>query len=104
MAYFDWNTATKALIFLAKHSSDLKEILDQLPRDIEMPNIPLPTMGGHTWWITLTEYHGWRLQQNMFTHHARILDQTDRRIAWGSLEGMKLALDRLAEFADRDKK
>ena len=62
---------------------------------ISMPNIPFPTMGGHVFWNTLAEYKGWKLQQNMITQHARILDENDVRRAWGSVQGMKKVLERL---------
>lgn len=40
-------------------------------------------MGGEVFWTDLAEYNGWRVQQNTFTHHCRILDDEDMRIAWG---------------------
>lgn len=49
-----------------------------------MPNFDLPTLGGHVFWDTLAESKGWKLQQNMFTGHCRILDPGDYRKAWGS--------------------
>lgn len=69
--------------------------------ELEMPNIPTPTMGGHRFWTTLAEFNGYRLQQNQFTHHARILNANDVRIAWGTLNGMEKALDRLILFAQK---
>ena len=53
-----------------------------------MPNLPLPTMGGHTFWNNLAVEKGWKVQQNMLTHHVRILDDNDVRRAWGSEEEM----------------
>lgn len=49
-----------------------------------MPNIPFPTMGGEFFWNNLAEENGWRVQQNTFTGHCRILDADDIRRAWGS--------------------
>ena len=66
-----------------------------------MPNIPFPTMGGHTFWTNLCEYQGYKLQQNQFTHHARILDSNDIRIAWGTVNGMEKTLERMANMATK---
>lgn len=73
-----------------------KELLDILDMELSLPNIPFPTMGGEVFWNTLAEYNGWRLQQNMLTHHARILDSDNIRIAWGTINGMEKAMDRMA--------
>lgn len=89
-------TIEKALEFIASHPEIAKNALDA-----EMPNIPMKTMGGHKFWITLAEFDGYRLQQNQLTHHARILDGNDVRIAWGTLSGMENALDRLARFSEK---
>lgn len=70
-----------ALDFLLKFPDEGMNILNS---DLCMPNIPFPTMGGHTFWTNLCEYQGYKLQQNQFTHHARILDSNDIRIAWGT--------------------
>lgn len=88
----------EALKFISEHPDIALKFLGS---DLEMPNIPLPTMGGHTFWTTLAECNGYRLQQNQFTHHARILDSNDVRIAWGTLNGMEKALDRLVNFSKK---
>ncbi|MCD7929368.1 MAG: hypothetical protein LUF86_04325 [Clostridiales bacterium] len=76
-------------------------ILKLLDDEISMPNVQLPTMGGHVFWTNVVEYNGWRLQQNGITHHARILDNNDVRIAWGTMNGMYKVLDRLVESQHR---
>ncbi|NTU22469.1 hypothetical protein HPY28_19285 [Brevibacillus sp. HB1.2] len=48
-----------------------------------LPNLPTKTMGGKMFWNTLDFSNGWKLQQNLFTGHLRILDQDDVRQAWG---------------------
>ena len=58
-------------------------------------------MGGKTFWNTLTEVNGWKLQQNMITHHARILNNSNVRIAWGTINGMEKALGRMIRFAQK---
>lgn len=53
------------------------------------PNIPFPTMGGKIWWNTIAKEKGWKVQQNQFTHHVRILDSNDVRRAWGTESAME---------------
>lgn len=69
--------------------------VDILQKEISLPNIPMPTMGGEIWWRTIAEYKGWKIQQNYITHHARILDDKNVRIAWGTLNGMLAALKKI---------
>ena len=64
----------------------------------DMFNIPFPTMGGNVWWNTLVSRGGYKLQQNMFTRHARILDDDDVRIAWGGIDAMTRVLDRMVKY------
>ena len=61
----------------------------------DMPNIQMKTMGGHFFWDTVLDANGMRLQVNKVTGHARILNEYDERIAWGSLSAMKAKLERL---------
>ena len=88
----------EALKFIASHPEIALKVLNA---ELEMPNIPTPTMGRHRFWTTLAEFNGYRLQQNQLTHHARILNANDVRIAWGTLNGMEKALDRLILFAQK---
>ena len=78
------------------------EIADELrliiERNVSMPNIPFPTMGGLVFWNNIAECNGWKIQQNMLTHHARIIDSNDVRIAWGTLDEMKNLLEDLANY------
>ena len=53
-----------------------------------MPNLELPTLGGHVFWNNLAEVKGWRVQQNIFTAHCRVLDPDDVRRAWGGEEAI----------------
>lgn len=83
----------KALQFLADHPEMITKVLES---ELSLPNIPLPTMGGKIFWITLAEHKGYRLQQNHVTKHARILDADNKRIAWGTINGMIKVLDRVS--------
>ena len=97
MNSFDPKLIFKALVLLSQN----QDLLNKFIQSLDMPNIPLPTMGGHVFWTTLAEYNGLKLQTNMITHHARILNKDDVRIAWGSLEAMDQALTRIIDYANR---
>ena len=92
------DTIKSAFDFLLKFPEEGMKILNS---ELCMPNIPFPTMGGHTFWTTLCQYQGYKLQQNQFTHHARILDSNDIRIAWGTVNGMKMTLERMANMSEK---
>ena len=79
---------------------DINEFLDLFQEEIQLPTIPGPTMGGEVFWNTLAENNGYKLQQNMFTRHARILDKDDNRLACGTVDGMKRAMDRFLNMND----
>lgn len=81
-----------------------KELLNILDMELSLPNIPFPTMGGEVFWNTLVEHNGWKLQQNMFTHHARILNSDNIRIAWGTINGMEKAMDRMVRHLHKYEK
>ena len=89
----DYELVLKAL---GENSSTTNELLKILDSELSLPNIPTPTLGGEVFWNNIAEYGGWKLQQNMITHHARILNSDNVRIAWGTINGMMKALDRMA--------
>lgn len=49
-----------------------------------LPNVDFPTAGGKTFWDTLAERDGWKIQQNKITCHIRILNSHNTRKAWGT--------------------
>jgi len=59
-----------------------------------MPNIQMPTLGGHVFWENLAEYKGWRLQKNSIFGNCRILNPDDERVAWGSEAAMRQLIER----------
>lgn len=79
----------------------LEEMEKLVEKKLDMPNLPVETMGGILVWTELANCGKWRLQQNMVTKHCRILDEEDRRVAWGSYEGMIVALNRLVHSQTR---
>ena len=85
----------RVLKTLGERSPGADNLLHILDAELSLPNIPMPTMGGEVFWNDIASYNGWRLQQNMITHHARILDSNNVRIAWGTINGMKKAMDRM---------
>ena len=78
----------------------LIELLMQSPYLIsqlgDCPNIEFPTLGGETFWDTLQTVGGLRLQQNILTDYARILDENNMRKAWGTLPIMEEKLKRMS--------
>ena len=51
----------------------------------QMPNVPMPTLGGAVFYRTIYETGGWRVQQHTvpgMENHYRILDAQDVRRAW----------------------
>lgn len=62
-----------------------------------MPNIPFPTMGGQVFWNELANVNGWRVQENQITHHCRVLNPDDVRVAWGGYEATMKAFERLVK-------
>lgn len=60
-----------------------------------MPKSAMPTLGGEQFWSDERVDQGWRIQQNAFTGHYRLLDPHDVRRAWGSDEQCRLALDEI---------
>jgi len=55
----------------------------------------MKTMGGRQFWGDVKFFRGWRIQQNVFTEHYRLLDSKDNRYAWGSF---KTCCDKLEQI------
>ena len=77
------------------------DTLDLLERDIKLPNLPLTTANAGLFWDTLEESHGLTLQQNSFTRSARIIDRNNRRVAWGTVAGMRVEFQNIIEGKKR---
>ena len=58
-----------------------------------LPNWKTPTLGGKQFWTDHQWREGWRIQQNAFTGHWRLLDAEDVRHAWGTQAACLAALD-----------
>lgn len=48
-------------------------------------NIPTYTLGGKQLWTDFVHFRGWRIQQNVYTKHFRLVDPRNIRQAWGTL-------------------
>ncbi len=59
--------------------------------------ISMKTLGGGQFWGDVVFFHGWRIQQNVFTKHFRLLDEHDTRHAWGSLADCRAKLQQIRE-------
>ena len=54
------------------------------------------TLGGRQFWGDVHHLHGWRIQQNIFTKHCRLIDPDDLRCTWGSFDDCRQALTKIA--------
>ena len=59
------------------------------------PNIAFPTLGGRQMWADRYLHAGWRIQENVFTGHARLLDPRDIRRCWGPYQACRAAFERI---------
>lgn len=57
------------------------------------PNLPFFTLGGKQFWADLFVYGDWRIQENVYTQHCRLLDPKDIRRAWGSYQACRVAFE-----------
>ncbi len=84
-------TFDKGLNVLRMHPERVKEVIAGTRRS----NVPLPTLGGTTWWADLVVVDGWRVQQNVLMGNCRLLDPGNVRQAWGSKREMLQAFEAL---------
>ncbi|MDO4575757.1 MAG: hypothetical protein Q4D98_11150 [Planctomycetia bacterium] len=61
------------------------------------------TLGGKVWWTEWDIVEGWRLQQNYFTGHCRILDPKGVRRAWGRKHVMEKAFAKVRAQLERER-
>src|SRR5262245_58313309 len=90
---------TIALCFAAALSRPLFAQTEATPASatkIAAPvNFAWQTLGGEQFWSDELVYGQWRIQRNEFTGHYRLLDPTDTRRAWGTVEQCRAAFDEL---------
>jgi len=85
MSFIPELLAMRVLTRIIEDPQTIGKILEAMG---EMPNIPMPTMGGHVFWTDIANVNGWRLQRNRVFGNCRILDPDDVRRAWGSEASM----------------
>ncbi|MCH2101231.1 MAG: alpha/beta fold hydrolase, partial [Planctomycetes bacterium] len=82
-------------VFNVKQPDQTENIAPEFQSSEEMvlrPNLPFPTAGGNQLWADCHWFAGWRVQQHVWTGHARLLDSGNVRRAWGSLQACEDAL------------
>lgn len=67
------------------------ELVDSSREQAKEPML-VKTLGGRQFWGDVHYFRGWRIQQNVFTKHYRLIDPEDFRQAWGSFEDCLEAL------------
>ena len=63
-------------------------------------NVAMPTGGGKQFWTDRFVHHDWRIQQNVYTGHCRLLDGNDVRRAWGTYDGCRQEFEQLRRRYD----
>ena len=69
-------------------------------RAVVEDEVSMKTLGGGQFWGDVRFFHGWHIQQNVFTKHYRLLDPSDNRFVSGTLEECET---RLAEIRKQQK-
>lgn len=64
------------------------------------PNLATPTLGGTQFWADELIFRGWRIQRQTLTDHYRLLDDQDRRRAWGSFDACRMRLEQIKQEQD----
>lgn len=102
MARTVWWSLLIALLFggaVFADESPVFVIPSSLRKSIE-DELVMRTLGGRQFWGDVQFFHGWRIQQNVFTKHYRLIDGSDSRHASGTLEDCQAEL---SAIRDRDK-
>ncbi len=63
-------------------------------------NLRTWTQGGKQFWTDVIHFHDWRIQQNAFTQHCRLIDKKGVRHAWGNYS---FCLQKLNEYKEQQK-
>ncbi len=67
---------------------------EESPDDDDRPlNLETTTLGGKQVWTDELIVHGWRIQRQALSGHYRLLDDRQRRKAWGSFEACQAVFD-----------
>ena len=95
VAAMDLDEEAALLNNTSKEERILAEQAIQVMQDY--PNWDRATEGGHVFWNELDRYQDWKLQQNVYSGHCRILDPSDVRRAWGTVAKMKQSFEKVKQ-------
>src|SRR3989304_9434008 len=79
------------ILFLALTTISCSEDMSELKQSY----FALPTLGGKQFWADELFFHKWRIQRNVFTGHYRLLDENNRRHAWGTFDQCREILEKI---------
>ena len=88
--------ALPGCVFHVQEPDRIESPASAVPNQDDMssrPNLLFPTLGGKQLWADRHWFAGWRVQQHVWTGHARLLDGNNVRRAWGSLAACEAALE-----------
>jgi pimeloyl-ACP methyl ester carboxylesterase len=94
-----WLGSTMAMLaarLLRAEESPSVEWTESLGQQMEDSMIG-KTLGGRQFWGDVYYFRGWRIQQNVFTKHHRLIDPNDVRHSWGSYEECQKAFELVRE-------
>jgi pimeloyl-ACP methyl ester carboxylesterase len=84
-----------ALVAELRAQAETPTLPDSESHEVPAVNIKTKTLGGIQFWGDVQFFHGWHIQQNVFSKHYRLLDERDVRHAWGTLEECRAKLDEI---------
>lgn len=87
------STSLFRIILVALILSACQRVRGQPAEQVNLPNLAIPTLGGTHFWSDHVNWHDWRIQRNALTGHFRLLDDRNRRRAWGTFRQCRDRLD-----------
>lgn len=63
-------------------------------RSLPKKKICLPKVSGDHMWTEINNHSGWRLQENVLTHHCRLINPENAIFAWGQKNKMNELLNK----------
>ena len=88
--------ALSALLFSAQFSRRADVHAEEPPAAADRHrNLVAPTLGGLQLWADELFFHGWHIQRHCYTGHCRLLDDQNRRHAWGTFEQCQARLEEI---------
>ena len=95
-----WGCLTTVIVALgmplAAQDKPAVSLASSIRRTFE-DELSMKTLGGGQFWGDVVFFHGWHIQQNIFTKHYRLLDEHDNRHASGTLADCQAKLKQIRE-------